>query len=86
VLWLRSGADRAAFVGDLLHTPVQVWSRIANPCFDEDQAAARATRRGGAGPGGQRKRLMCPPTSAVPAREVRAEGGGYTISGWAAFQ
>lgn len=45
VLKLSSSTDRALFVGDLLHSPVQVAELTANSCFCENQAAARATRR-----------------------------------------
>jgi len=87
VLWLRSGADRAAFVGDLLHTPVQVLEPDRNPCFDEDQARARATRRAVLDRVASGNALMLPAhLGGAGAAEVRAEGGGYTISGWATFQ
>ncbi|WP_353620228.1 hypothetical protein [Streptosporangium nondiastaticum] len=52
VLRLVSGTDRAVFVGDLIHSPLQV---LHPSC-------------GGAG-----------------ALEVRKEGGGFTLDGWAAY-
>ena len=44
VLRLASGADRAVFVGDLLHSPVQIVHPEHRSCFDEDPAAARRSR------------------------------------------
>ena len=44
VLWLDDG-DGAVFVGDLLHTPLQL-SRPCDSCaFDLDPAAARRSRK-----------------------------------------
>lgn len=45
VLWLSSGSERAVFVGDMLHSPVQIWSPHANSCFCEDPRQSRDTRR-----------------------------------------
>lgn len=45
VLRLESGSDRALFVGDLMHSPIQIHEPDANSCFREDPAEARATRR-----------------------------------------
>ncbi|XAS74433.1 MBL fold metallo-hydrolase [Micrococcaceae bacterium Sec5.1] len=44
VLTLNSGSDRAVFVGDMLHSPVQIKEPDSNSCFCEDPAGARATR------------------------------------------
>jgi len=86
-LWLSSGTDRAAFVGDLLHSPLQVVEPDESPCFDEDEAAARVSRRRVlARVAGERALLVPAHFPGAGAAEVRAEAGGYTISGWAAFQ
>lgn len=45
VVSVQSGADRALFVGDLLHTPLQFIEPDVNSCFCVDAHAARATRR-----------------------------------------
>jgi len=45
LLRLRSGGDQAVFVGDMLHSPVQIWAPHANSCFCEDPRQARETRR-----------------------------------------
>ena len=87
VLWLRSGSDRAAFVGDLLHTPAQILEPDRNPCFDEDEARARASRRQVLDRVASENALMVPAhLGGAGAAEVRADGAGYTISKWAAFQ
>ncbi len=44
VLKLASGGDRAVFVGDLLHTPLQFVEPDVNSCFCEHPARARASR------------------------------------------
>ena len=45
VLTLRSGTDRAFFVGDMLHSPVQVFEPDWNNCFCDDLQLAAKTRR-----------------------------------------
>ncbi|WP_042383675.1 MBL fold metallo-hydrolase [Streptacidiphilus melanogenes] len=45
VLRLASGDDRAVFVGDLLHSPVQILDPTHNSCFCLDPAKAQASRR-----------------------------------------
>ncbi len=45
LLRLQSGTDRAVFVGDLVHSPVQMVAPEHNSCFCEDPADAVATRR-----------------------------------------
>jgi glyoxylase-like metal-dependent hydrolase (beta-lactamase superfamily II) len=45
VLRLQSGGTGALFVGDILHSPVQIGNPDINSCFCEDPAMARAARR-----------------------------------------
>jgi glyoxylase-like metal-dependent hydrolase (beta-lactamase superfamily II) len=45
VVSVHSGADRALFVGDLLHTPLQFIEPDVNSCFCVAPREARATRR-----------------------------------------
>ncbi|MEU5432205.1 MBL fold metallo-hydrolase [Streptomyces sp. NPDC020719] len=45
VLRLASGSDRAVFVGDLLHSPVQILEPSCNSCFCMDADQAVASRR-----------------------------------------
>jgi glyoxylase-like metal-dependent hydrolase (beta-lactamase superfamily II) len=87
VLTLRSGADRAVFVGDLLHTPLQIVEPAVSPCFDEDEALSRATRRRVLDSIVADNALMLPAHfPAAGAVEVSRDGDGYAIKGWAAFQ
>ncbi|HEX4247435.1 MAG TPA: MBL fold metallo-hydrolase [Pseudonocardia sp.] len=86
VLWLRSGTDRVAFVGDVLHSPLQVVEPGESTCFDEDEATARSTR------GRVLAQVAGEGALAVPAHlpgagafEVKAAAGGYAISRWGAF-
>ncbi|MEV7037582.1 MBL fold metallo-hydrolase [Amycolatopsis sp. NPDC051061] len=86
VLKLSSGTDRALFVGDLLHSPVQVAEPAANSCFCENQAEARATRirllDEAAGTGA----LVVPAHfPGQGAAEVRKAGDSYQLHSWAAF-
>jgi glyoxylase-like metal-dependent hydrolase (beta-lactamase superfamily II) len=87
VLSLRSGSDRAAFVGDLLHTPLQILHPDMCPCLDEDEEAARTSRRRilewVADNGG----LLLPAHfHGAPAAEVRRDGTRFDIIKWAAFR
>jgi glyoxylase-like metal-dependent hydrolase (beta-lactamase superfamily II) len=87
VLKLRSGTDRAFFVGDLLHSPVQVAEPAANSCFCENQAEARATRVRLLGEAAETGALVVP--AHFPGRgaaEVRKSGEGYELHTWAAFE
>lgn len=56
-------------------------------CFDEDEAAARATRRRVLARVADERMLLVPAhLPAAGAVEVGAAGDGYTISGWGAFE
>ncbi|MEI5101791.1 MBL fold metallo-hydrolase [Streptomyces sp. PmtG] len=86
VLTLTSGTDRAVFVGDLLHSPVQILEPDANSCFCEDPAGARATRREVLGWAADHNALVIPAhLGGHGAAEVAREGGGFAIKGWAPF-
>ncbi|MEV4360291.1 MBL fold metallo-hydrolase [Nonomuraea sp. NPDC049625] len=86
VVVLESGADRAVFVGDLLHSPVQFVEPDTNSCFCEDPAGARATRRRVLGWAADRNALVVPAhLGGQGAAEVRREGSGFAIEGWAPF-
>ncbi|MFF3319905.1 MBL fold metallo-hydrolase [Streptomyces sp. NPDC003035] len=80
VLRLASGTDRAVFVGDLLHSPVQVLDPSCNSCFCLDAQAAVASRRR------ILERACVERELVVPAHfggegvvEVRREGGGFAL-------
>ncbi len=86
VLTLTSGTDRAVFVGDLLHSPLQVHEPDCGPSFDEDEAEARATRRRVLGWAADHNALVLPahlPGSG--AAEIRRDGAGFAIKEWVAW-
>jgi glyoxylase-like metal-dependent hydrolase (beta-lactamase superfamily II) len=86
VLTLESGTDRALFVGDLLHTPVQFVDPDVNSCFCEDPAAARATRRRLLGQASDENALVFPAhLGGAGAAEVVRDGDSFEIKKWAAF-
>ena len=60
VLRLDSGSDHAVFVGDLLHSPVQVLDPAHNSCFDEDPAAAARSRTAVLARAAEENRLVFP--------------------------
>ena len=86
VLVLNSGDDRALFVGDLVHTGVQIVDPDVNSCFCEDPAEARATRRALLGQAAQTNALVFPAHfSGHGAAEVAHSGSGFAIKDWAGF-
>ncbi|WP_369212849.1 MBL fold metallo-hydrolase [Streptomyces flavofungini] len=86
VLTLTSGSDRAVFVGDMLHSPVQILEPDCNSCFCEDPAGARATRRKVLGWAADNNALVIPAHLGGPgAAEVERAGGKFAIKGWAPF-
>jgi glyoxylase-like metal-dependent hydrolase (beta-lactamase superfamily II) len=86
VVTLSSGTDRAVFVGDVVHTPLQVAFPEHNSCFCEDPAAARATRRRLLGRAADTHALVLPAHfSGHSAVEVAHRGDGFVVAGWASF-
>ncbi|GAB3125866.1 MBL fold metallo-hydrolase [Streptomyces calidiresistens] len=86
VLTLTSGTDRAVFVGDMLHNPVQILEPDANSCFCEDPAGARATRRKVLGWAADNNALVIPAhLGGHGAAEVVRDGSRFAIKGWAPF-
>ncbi|HWO63246.1 MAG TPA: MBL fold metallo-hydrolase [Umezawaea sp.] len=86
VLTLTSGTDRAVFVGDLLHSPLQFAEPDHCPSFDEDEPEARATRRRVLGWAADHNALVLPAHLAGSgAAEIRRDGTGFGIKEWAAF-
>ncbi|HTK63853.1 MAG TPA: MBL fold metallo-hydrolase [Pseudonocardia sp.] len=86
VLKLDSGTDRAAFVGDLLHTPLQIVEPDICPCLDEDEAKARVSRRRVLDSVADENRLLLPAHfPSAGAVELRRDGDRYAITEWAAF-
>ncbi|MFH8981912.1 MBL fold metallo-hydrolase [Streptomyces varsoviensis] len=83
---LSSGTDHALFVGDLLHSPIQIIDPDHNSCFCEDPAGARATRRRVLGWAADHNALVFPAhLGGHGAAEVEHAGSGFAIKEWAPF-
>ncbi|TYQ09735.1 UNVERIFIED_ORG: glyoxylase-like metal-dependent hydrolase (beta-lactamase superfamily II) [Gordonia westfalica J30] len=84
VLRLASGTDRAVFVGDLVHTPVQILHPMCNSvaCQVPDQSAVsrvRILQRAA-----DQRELVVPGHFGGPgALEVRADAGRFSLGAWA---
>ncbi|GGX22734.1 MBL fold metallo-hydrolase [Streptomyces malachitofuscus] len=86
VVHLASGGDRAVFAGDLLHGAIQVHEPHLNSCFEEDEDAARAARARMFAHAADHNALVLP--AHLPghgAFEIRRDGAGFVLSGWAPF-
>lgn len=87
VVRLRSGADRAIFAGDLLHSPLQIVEPDHCPCFDEDEPRARGTRRRVLEQAADDNALLLPAHFAgAGAAEVRRDGDTFAIKEWVAWR
>ncbi|MEV0778041.1 MBL fold metallo-hydrolase [Streptomyces sp. NPDC050433] len=85
VVRLASGSDRAAFVGDLLHSPVQILEPCCNSsaCLAPEQAVA--SRRRVLGRAADERELLIPAHfGGTGALEVRRTDGGFGLGPWAA--
>ncbi|MBT2212293.1 MULTISPECIES: MBL fold metallo-hydrolase [Actinomadura] len=86
VLALESGGDRALFVGDLVHTALQIVEPETNSCFCEDPAESRSTRHRLLGRAAEDNALVFPAHLAGRgAVEVERDGSKFAIKQWAAF-
>jgi len=86
VLRVGSGTDRAVFVGDLMHSPVQILAPSCNSCFCLDPEQAVASRRRILGRAADERELVIPAHfGGAGAVEVRREGRGFALGRWAAF-
>ncbi|MFD7019678.1 MBL fold metallo-hydrolase [Streptomyces sp. NPDC059928] len=86
VLRLASGGERAVFVGDLLHSPVQIAEPSCNSCFCEDAAGAAATRHRILGRAADERELVVPAHFGGPgAFEVRREASRFAVRNWASY-
>lgn len=85
VLRLASGSDRAVFVGDLVHSPVQIlhpWCN-SNACLDSEQAVA--TRRQILQRAADERGLLIPAHfGGAGVVEVRRKSGRFALSPWSA--
>jgi glyoxylase-like metal-dependent hydrolase (beta-lactamase superfamily II) len=86
VLRLASGGDRAVFVGDLLHSPVQILHPSLNSCFCLDPKQAVASRRRILERAAAERELVIPAHfGGAGAVEVRREGDRFALERWAAY-
>jgi glyoxylase-like metal-dependent hydrolase (beta-lactamase superfamily II) len=87
VLRLESGGDRAVFVGDMLHSPLQVLEPLHNSCFCLDPVQARATRTAVLGRAADEGALVVPAHfGGHGALTVSRDASRFRISGWAGFE
>jgi glyoxylase-like metal-dependent hydrolase (beta-lactamase superfamily II) len=83
---LESAGARAMFVGDLVHTPVQLAHPHVNSCFCEDPEQARATRRSLLARAADERSLLFPAHFAGGGGvRVRPSGAGFALTEWAPF-
>jgi len=86
VLTLTSGGDRAVFVGDLLHSPVQVLEPGVSSCFCHDRAQAARTRHRVLAWAADHAALVVPAHfGGGRAAEVRRDGTRFALHRWAGF-
>ncbi|MFD8973124.1 MULTISPECIES: MBL fold metallo-hydrolase [Streptomyces] len=86
VLRLASGGDRAVFVGDLLHSPVQLLEPSCASCFCLDPGGAAVSRRRILERAADERELVVPAHfGGAGAAEVRREGEGFGLVRWAAY-
>ncbi|GAA0936725.1 MBL fold metallo-hydrolase [Nonomuraea longicatena] len=82
VLRVVSGADRAVFVGDLLHSPGQILQPSRSSCFCLDPAQAAASRRRVLSRAAAEGELVVPAHFAgAGTMKVRPQGDGFTPLG-----
>lgn len=86
VLRLVSGTDRALFIGDIAHSPLQLVEPDHEACLSDDVPAAIATRRRLLAEAADTGALVIPAHfGGSGAAEVKRDGGKFAITGWAAF-
>jgi glyoxylase-like metal-dependent hydrolase (beta-lactamase superfamily II) len=86
VVRLESGSDRAVFVGDMLHTPLQIVEPDTNSCFCEDLAEARDSRRRLLSWAADTNALVLPAHfGGHGGAEVVRDGSRFAIKEWAPF-
>ncbi|MFJ8197795.1 MBL fold metallo-hydrolase [Streptomyces sp. NPDC096152] len=81
VLRLESGGERAVFVGDLLHSPVQILRPECSSCFCLDPRQAADTRRRVLERAADERELVIPAHfGGSGAVEVRRKSGGFAMA------
>jgi glyoxylase-like metal-dependent hydrolase (beta-lactamase superfamily II) len=84
VLKLHSGTDRAFFVGDLIHTPLQFLAPEHDTCLSEDQHLAAQSRRRMLEEAVDTNALIIPAhLGGAGAAEVVRQRGEFAIKLWA---
>jgi glyoxylase-like metal-dependent hydrolase (beta-lactamase superfamily II) len=87
VLRLESRGERAVFVGDLLHSPVQILHPDCSSCFCLDPGQAAKTRLRMLQRAAEERELVVPAHfsggGAVEVREGSGRGEGFTLHRWA---
>ncbi|MGX8904417.1 MBL fold metallo-hydrolase [Streptomyces netropsis] len=86
VLELASGTERALFIGDLVHSPLQFVEPDCDTCLSEDQEEAIRSRRRILEQAADTRSLVFP--AHLPghgAAEIRREGSKFALERWAAF-
>lgn len=84
VLRLASGSDRAVFVGDLLHSPVQILDPCCNSNACQAPEQAVASRRRILGRAADERELLVPAHfGGAGALEVRRDSAGFVLGPWA---
>ncbi|MEU1406234.1 MBL fold metallo-hydrolase [Streptomyces sp. NPDC005728] len=85
VLRVESRGERAVFVGDMLHSPVQILRPECNSCFCLDPLQAAETRRRVLERAAGERALVVPAHfGGAGAVEVRKDRGEFTLHRWAA--
>lgn len=86
VLLLESRGDRAMFIGDLMHTPLQFVEPECEACLSEDEPAAARQRRRFLERAADTNALVLPAHLPGPGGAlVRREGSAFAIERWAPF-
>jgi glyoxylase-like metal-dependent hydrolase (beta-lactamase superfamily II) len=86
VVTLDSGGDRAIFVGDLLHAPVQLLEPQSSSCFCHDPVTAARTRRTLLRWAADHAALVIPAHfGGGRAVTIDRDGFGFAVRRWAAF-
>ncbi|HWO64043.1 MAG TPA: MBL fold metallo-hydrolase [Umezawaea sp.] len=84
VLRLESGTDRALFVGDVVHTPLQMIEPDHDTCLSEDQVEAARSRHRVLEQAAATNSLVVPAhLGGAGAAEVARVNGEYSIKRWA---
>ncbi|MBY8855022.1 MBL fold metallo-hydrolase [Nocardia sp. CA2R105] len=86
VVRLASGGDRAVFVGDMVHSPMQLLHPSCSSCLCLDPREAATARRRVVERAADEKELVIPAhLGGSGAVEVRRAGSGFVLGEWAAM-